>query len=518
MTVKAALLGAAVALTPLLAAPCGAQNTASLPSGLGVSDQELQSAITVAQQAIGGGDCNGLLAALDPLVPRMADSPQRTVVQRMRIACLGAVGRTADLPVVQRELSKSLPRDGLVKAFGALIAADENRFVDAANQISDIADSSPDALQILTGTAIRAISARLTEQKSFDVRGRMLISLARADWQPADLPELRASFAEGAINALITQDRTPEAEALLERIEQPESLAGMAIDRHFVNLWPAIEGLLGPSSGTAVDDFARSRLAIYAESDQSASALSDAANAMLLLHRYQDVVDLTNDVRIAPGMSRDDVQSILYRARALAMLGHRGDAEKTLAGFLAVDPHSAPDISTGLVTYAEFLDEGGREQEALGAVRATREKTADILSDYGKRWIDRTEVCALSALGRIAEATTALAALNKVSSQNEPATIEAMLCMKRDDDAARLLTKAVADEDAAGNLLLQFQPAASTFAPMPSRLRELWIAFGTRPDVKAVFERHGRILPRTLWPQPTPREIPRRARGGSDLT
>lgn len=519
MRLKVALLGAAIALLPLPTAAALAQTAPGIVDNTsGVPIQELEAAMTVAQQSIGRGDCNALLAALDPLVPRMAESPQRTIVQRMRMPCLGAVGRTADLPGVQRELAKAMPRDGLVKAFGVLIAADENRFVDAADQISVLADSSPDALQIITGTAVRAISAKLTEQKAIAARGRMLISLAKADWQPADQPDLRASFAAGAIEALVTQDRTPEAETLLERIEQPESLASMAVDRHFIKLWPAIEGLLGPASGTAVDQFARNRLAVYAESDQSPAALSDAANAMLLLHRYQDVLDLTKDVKIAPGIGRDDVQTILYRARALTVLGRRDDAAALLSGFMKVDPRTAPDISTGLVTYAEFLDEAGREEEALAVVRATRQNAAEVLSDYGKRWIDRTEVCALSALGRTAEATTALAALTKLSSQNEPAVIEAMLCAKRDAEAAQLATKAFADEDVASNLLLQFQPAGSTFAPMPSRLRNLWLAFLARPDVKAAFDRHGRVLPRDYWPDAKPRAIPRRSARGSDLT
>jgi len=516
MRLDGALLAAAMLVVPVGIAR--AQQTSPAVSGPGVSEQELQAAMISAQDAIGRQDCAGVLAALDPLVPRLAETPQRTAIQRFRITCLAAVGRTADLPAVQRELAKAMPRDGLVRAFGALIAADENRFVDAADQISALAASSPDALQILTGTAVRAIAVRLSDEKAFDARGRMLVALAQADWQPADQPDLRASFAEGAIDALVKQGRAAEAEALLDRIEQPESLAEMAVDRNFSKLWPAIESLMGPGSGTAVDQFARSRLAIYGQNDRSDLALRDAANAMLLLHRYQDVVDMTDSVQIATGMSREAVYTTLYRARALTVLGRRSDAAKLLSGFLKIDPTATPEVSTALVSYAEFLDEGGQEEEALQAVRATRQGSVPILSDYGMRWIDRTEVCALSALGRTAEANKALDSLALLASQNEPAVIEAMLCARRDAEAAKLTTKAFANEDVSDNLLQQFQPAASTFAPMPSRLRDLWSAFLARPEIKAAFEQHGRILPRIYWPQAKPREIPRRPAGGSNLT
>ena len=211
MRLDGALLAAAMLVVPVGIAR--AQQTSPAVSGPGVSEQELQAAMISAQDAIGRQDCAGVLAALDPLVPRLAETPQRTAIQRFRITCLAAVGRTADLPAVQRELAKAMPRDGLVRAFGALIAADENRFVDAADQISALAASSPDALQILTGTAVRAIAVRLSDEKAFDARGRMLVALAQADWQPADQPDLRASFAEGAIDALVKQGRAAEAEA-----------------------------------------------------------------------------------------------------------------------------------------------------------------------------------------------------------------------------------------------------------------------------------------------------------------
>ncbi|WP_340313112.1 hypothetical protein [Rhizorhabdus argentea] len=503
-----AALASLIALTLIAGAPLRAE----------IAEPDVELAIGKAQQAAGREDCAGVLGALDPVVEGLAAGPQRNVIQRMRLVCLSEQGRLADLPLVQRELAASMPRDGVVKAFGVLIAADENRFADAADQIATLAETSPRALNVLSGAAVRAISMRLAEDHARDVRGRMLIALARADWEPADIPELRVGFAEGAIEALIDQGEPAEAEGLLERIEQPEQLSAMAVDRHFAKLWPALETRLGPASATSVERFARAKLSAYGDSPGSEVALRDAADAMLLLGRYQDVVDLTQDVRVVDGMSREAVRTVLYRARALAALRRNDEVDRLLAPFLALDIQSAPAASTALVSYAEFLDEAGRAAKALVVTREARSKSGDMLTDLGKRWLDRTEVCTLAALGRTAEAASAMDALKRLSSQNPSATIEALLCAGRDSEASQLTIKAFDDSDAANDLLVQFQPAGSVLAPTPSRLRALWTSFLARPEVKAAFDRKGRILPRVLWPDPKPRAIPRRPANGAALT
>ena len=479
---------------------------------------DVPAAMGKAQEAVARSDCAGVLAALDPVVAGLVEGLERTAVQRMRLVCLGSEGRTADLSVVQRELMQAIPRDGLVRAFGALIAADENRFADAAEQIAALADTSPKALDILTGASVRAISMRLEEDKAREARDRMLIALARADWEPSDIPELRIGFAEGAIGALIDKGDTVEAEGLLERIDQPELLSAMVIDRHYAKLWPALEARLGPASGTSVDRFARDRLALYGNAPGSEVALRDAVNAMLLLGRYQDVLDLSGDVRITEGMSRDAVRTLLYRARALAALRRNDEADALLGGFKGLDLHRVPTASTALVSYAEFLDEIGRPAKALTVARDTLNSADGLLTDLGKRWLDRTEVCSLMALGRTAEANSAMDRLKGLADQNQPAAIEALLCARRIAEASQITVKAFQDDDVAGDLLLQFQPTGALWAPTPSRLRDLWTGFIARPEIKAAFDRKGRILPRIFWPGAGQRSIPRQPRNGAALT
>jgi hypothetical protein len=483
-----------------------------------VDDAAVTAALGKAHDAAEHEDCAGVLQALDPLVPGLSKGPQRILVQRMRLVCLGVEGRAGELPAVQQELAQAMPRDGMVKAFGVLIAADQNRFVDAANQLAALADTSPGSLNVLTGAAVRAITMKLVEDHDHEAHARMVIALARADWEPEDLPDLRIGFAEDAIGALIDQGDASEAEGLLDRIDQPELLAEMMTDRHYTKLWPALGERLGPAGTTSVDQFAVDRFAALSAAPDSETAVRDAANAMLLLGRYPDVLDLTDTIPVVDGMSSDAVRALLFRARALAAMRRNGEVDRLFARFMALDPRKSPTVTTALVSYAEFLDEIGQPVRALAVAREARAKAGDLLTDLGKLWLDRTEICTLSTLGRTVEANAAITAIKAHSDQNQAAAIEALLCAKRAAEASRIALKAFADEDAAGDLLEQFQPTASLWGAAPSRLRDLWTGFLARPEIKAAFERRGRILPRNYWPDPKPRAIPHHTASGENLT
>ena len=473
------------------------------------------SALATAQAAASREDCSAVLSALDPILPGLSDPPTRNVAQRMRLICLARVGRVAELAPVQAELAKALPRDGLVRAFGALIAADENRFPDAAEQIALLAETSPDMLEMITGATVREIASRLSEAKQTLPRDRMLIALSQAAWAPADAPDLGTSVAESAIEALLHRGDAAGAEGLVDRIEAPNTLSAMLVDRQYAPIWPAVERKLGPAGTLAIDSFAREKLAGYADTPDSRVARRDAAHAMMWLGRPQDVIDLTEGIGIASGMSSDEIDMLVLRARALALLRRNDAASDLLAGFLSLDLRANPEATIALISYAEFLDETGRAAKALEIARAVEVKGQGVFSDFGMRWIERTEVCALSALGRPAEAGVALARLVPNANQNPAAAIEALLCAKRDAEASKLAVEALADRDQGSEILYQFQPPASLWGATSSRLRNLWIAFLARPEIRNAFERRGRILPRDYWPGKEPRDIPRRATGSS---
>jgi tetratricopeptide (TPR) repeat protein len=501
VAVTAAL--ALLAATSALAAPSRLQPRAPVPAA------EMQAAMASAVARLQREDCPGALAILDPLLSRL-DGAARNPVQLLRIPCLGSVGRGDEVAGAWRELAASQPDDPAVRAIGVIVAMQERDFPAAAQRLTVLAEQSPQGLRTINSAVARGVMQYLTERQDFAARKRLFVALARADWQPADRPEMRDSFAQGAIEALLADGQVAEAEAILPRVTMPELLASMAMERLYEPLWPAIEARMGPHGGTAVDRFALSRLETFTRTEGDERARRDAARAFIMLGRFPEAIEVAEKVAIADGMSEDAAATVRYRAQALTAEGHRDRAVALMQPFTALDIGKTPAAVSGLVSLAELLDEAGRPDEALAVARSAQARSGDAISKWGRAWLRRTEVCALSTLGRAADAGKVADDLVANAGDNQAATVEALLCAKRGDDAARVAIVALATQEGASALADQFQPADALWASAPSRLRALWGEFLKRPDVKAAFDRRARILPRTLWPQREPRPIPRR--------
>ncbi|MFZ5704286.1 MAG: hypothetical protein ACOY5R_03375 [Pseudomonadota bacterium] len=483
-----------------------------LAEPVATSKADLAAALVGAREAASREDCKGVLAILDPVAANFTGD-DRKMVQRMRLLCLAREARFLEMAAVQRELAEASPRDGLVLAYGVIVAAGENRFRDAADQLARLARQTPGSLDVLTGSGVREIARRLGSDRSPEAqtaRGDMVIALAQANWEPADVPDLGTALAGEAVGTLVKANRIDEADALLDRIDDPETLSSLLIDRDYAPLWPSVERRLGPSGKIALEGYALEKLADYGDMQDSEPALRDAANALLLLGRAKEAADLTARSEIAEGMSEQRMEIAMLHGRALALTGREAEAADYMSTLLTLDLVKTPDAGPALITYAEYLDEIGRPAQALVIARAIQVKGKGILSDFAMRWIDRSEVCALGALGRGAEAAGPIERLKSLAWQNHAATIEALLCLKRDAEAAQLAVKGLADDQVAGELIVQFQPTGALWAAPPSRLRDLWAGLLARPDVRAAFEKRGRIAPKTYWPSREPQPIPRR--------
>jgi tetratricopeptide (TPR) repeat protein len=480
------------------------------PVPAGASDGDIRSTIAAAIAAGRAEDCPGALRLLDPIVPRLDAGAERNAVQRLRLVCLAPVGRANELGPVQRELAAAMPRDGLVRSYGVIIAASEGRFADAAETLAGIAEDDPQSLVMVSGGSWRGIAQKLTEERRFDLRDRVFVALARADWQPADQPDMRDGLAQGAIQALLARGEADEASALLFRVEMPELLASMASERLYQPLWPAIEARMGPHSVRAVDCFAAARLEDFARNPDNDRVRRDAIRAFILLGRFTEAAEAAAAIPIVEGMGEDDVTSVRYQAQALAALGRRSEAVARMRGFARLDPKKTPDAAAGLVGLAELLDENAQPEEALAVARGALTRGKDALSPWGRGWLRRTEACALSALGRPLEAQAAGDLLRSTAGDNPAAAIEGLLCLQRSDEAASIAIKTLETSEGASSIADQFQPDGAIWAPAESRLRGLWAAFLKRRDVRAAFDRRARILPIALWPERGARPIPRK--------
>jgi hypothetical protein len=454
------------------------------------------------------GDCRSVLSLLDPVVvgagaPR--GSASRFSAQLLRMPCLAAVGRGAEIAPVLAELKTQAPSNPLVQGFQVFVDADAGHFADAADGLAAIADARSRALALMPGDLWRALAQKLTLAGDIQRRDRVALALALADWAPSDRPELPETLATDAVGTLLDQQAVDDARQLLSRVHRPDYLWEMAIQRRYAALWPDLEAKIGAEGGRAIDTFARSSLDAYADAPQDPQTTLNASRAFLFLGRFDDVSSTTAAIKVVPGMSEQQVNAVLTEATALAAAGHRDQALARLRPFESLDFSATPEAAGALIALAELLDDEGRFDEELTVSRAGK---ADYFSPYGLAWLGRNEVCALTGLKRVADANAAADALKAGAAYNQAAAIEGLLCAGRDDEAAAIAIVTLDTHEGADRLADQFQPDAALLPHPASRLRGLWARLLARPDVKAAFDRSARILPKIYWPATTPRALP----------
>ena len=125
-----------------------------------------------------------------------------------------------------------------------------------------------------------------------------------------------------------------------------------------------------------------------------------------------------------------------------------------------------------------------------------------MASEFGRAFVAKVRVCALSALGRKAEAEPVAAALLAKSGGNSDAVLGAQVCLGQTDAAAKTLIAQLASEDDRSDALFALQPFLLADRDTPNRARERAAlrALKARPAVKAAYLKAGRDLPPAVSP------------------
>ena len=482
--------------------------SSAAPQGIPTSGDALVAAALVRAKV---GDCKGVLALLDPFVaatPAGRGADARFSAQLLRMPCLAAVGRGADMVGVEAELKRQSPDQPQVLAYQIFIDADAGRPNDAADELAAIADKRSPALALIPGELWRVVSQQLTVSHDGARRDRTALALAQADWQPRDRPDMAEGLAADGIGALLDRGDVEDARPLLDRLTRPVALWSMAIQHRYASLWSDIEARLGPEGGIAADRYARTTLATYAENPADDRAVRDAVRAFMVLGRFEDVESTASAVSVAPGMSEEQVDTVMGHAEALSISGDQAGALARLKPFEMLDLARTPSATTPLILTAEILDDSGRFEDELVLARTVLSEKAFAFSPFGLVWIQRSETCALAGLHRETEAKTAGDRLKASAPDNQAAAVEGLLCAGRDDEAAAIAIGALATAEGTDGIVDQFQPSDAIYGHPPSRTRPMWSRLLRRADVKSAFDRSARILAKALWPAAAPRAVP----------
>ncbi|KAB7647964.1 hypothetical protein [Polymorphobacter fuscus] len=330
-------------------------------------------------------------------------------------------------------------------------------------------------------------------------------ALVAANWSPpdttiADLDWLRLRLA----TALAARDRLEDARPIVASILSPVVLVRLGIDRRFQKLWPEIEARLGPGADTADAAYVAAAKARFDAAPNSLIARLGYAEALNIASREPEamaVADVATTPEALAALTDREIWLVNLHAE---LLGDAGQVDKALARLAALNatPIAGRPGLTGTIISETLLAQSlGRPKLALELADAATSKIP-AASDFGRLYLAQARTCALADLDRKADAVTAAADILAKPDGNGEATLAALICLGRMDDAAAAIIKRLEDPADRTAMLFNLQPFLITDRPNPrdTRYRAGMRALKARGDVKAAYQKVGRDLPAAVAP------------------
>src|SRR6266480_903605 len=294
---------------------------------------------------------------------------------------------------------------------------------------------------------------------------------------------------------LLEHNRQQEAFAVAAHITDPYALVGLQADNRYKRI--AKSEFVERDILKATRKELEQRQAAARQRPRDLSRVVQVARGFMLLHRYDEVLKLTDPVlqgkqAATPESSPyEDLQRefpwiLNVRARALSALGRY---DETVALLRRACQESSEDLVSHSLNLASFLAALNRPQEALAAI-----PPLEHASVYGHAVAAWVRVVVASELDDAAGLEAALDDL-RAHARDYPGTREsALIIAGREDEAAATLVARLSDPDLRTDALVELQDYADN--PAPARAigwRERQKAVRSRPEIRQAVGAYGRI-------------------------
>lgn len=436
------------------------------------------------------------------------DNPQgQAVAYELRAAALLGLKRDGEARnLIQRadELAPQSPGPARTLFFSTLLA---QRFDFAADTIDKLLARYPDEVLDIDRDLISFFLRN--EPKGQDKRNDdRRVALARIGYGG----DLRGDyFAARGVNILLERGDTAGAMALLPRIDDPELIENMLIQKRYSALWPRLGELSGPhltkvrASNVAAAEHALS------EKPEDHELLQGYANALRDAGRIDDAIALRSKLpeTQADMGSADEQMGWAVNNVALAF-AHARRIDEADRLFEALNHAQIKDGGwrvSMIINRLEVLVSSGRFDKAATLLVETEASAKNDGSDYARQLVRRLQYCTLSRLGKKDEAAKVRPAMLEHAKDAFEPTISGLLCAGDTDEAERMALRALSDPtmDKADRSSFEedfvhaLQPVALT-SDDPSVWDNAWRALRQRPAIAKEYERLGRDLPEELLP------------------
>ena len=486
-----------------LLAPLAALLIAAAPTGMAAPPAR-EEQLAQAAALVDAGKAAEALAILDRLLASSDLPADRGQVEGLRSFALARAGKFAESRAAIEFAADAAITPSLLLLRQLFVLRAITDDVPAAGQaLQLIAATDPKWLAELPTELVNAV---MVDTKDDDRKFDLALTLVTAGYAPADQTvgdsdALRMTV----ITGLAKRGRLDEAQPVVAALVNTVSIVRLAIDRRFQSLWPSLETRLGAGADAADAAFIAAAERALAKAPQSIIARAGLAEALNIASKEPEALARIADIGETPEalarMSERELWAINLKAGLLADAGRSDAALAALDAAAALPAETHPQVAAFRIIAADMAEEAGRHDEALKRVAAIDSKG---LNPFGLQALAGIRVCALARSGRMAEATTAAAALPAgwTSDGNNRAVQAGLACAGRLDAAAAVLIKRLEHDDSRDDVLFELQPfLINDRANAPDRATKASLRLlKARPDVKAAFTRLGRDLPAAISP------------------
>lgn len=499
--VRAALVGLAAA--GALAAAAGGRQ-ADAESGDAFEPNELERVARAIDDARAGA-CDDALAPLASFSqrPEFDELPVdlRLPVLYALLECQAAAQLLNDAFSTASEVW-SLDGNPQTLSYRLNIATEVEDPTQVAVDLITAVEARPELLSELTLDAIDRLTYGLDRAGAGAVELQVLtLLLEQSDWKPPDtvMPIPPALHFFRSVRLIEAGDLEEARESLL-KAKGARLMIDVLSDKRFEPLWDDYVSAHGEDALAAAEAEVAASAELMQRFGGHLEPVVAHMQALRLAGRADEAVAIGQ--RLRPDLLGDAIRfrdQAEWGPRLLNELGYAlddaGDVvqSRIVLRAAAAQPENGVDNVSQAINAALSLVREGRGAEA---VRALERVNIDNTAGFGRMFLLEVRSCGAALTGDAETADALLAEMLPRWRDNSYATLSALLCRQRLDDAAAITIEQLEDPSERQSALRELQ----IYAPPPSEteyertIRGRFDALGARPDVLEAVERYGRIL------------------------
>lgn len=457
------------------------------------------SEFALATQELQSGKPQLALKRLDALRKLAKQAQQIGAVESLRSVALLFANRDADATVAVTAAEAALGSpDPLVYFFS--ISAQTDRFEPTAAVLDRLISAYPDVARTLEAEQLYGFLRRL--RTADDRRAdEYFMRLAGIGWG-GERTGYRDGMALSATRIALKRGRFEDAEAFSTRIIARNWLVRLLTERSFEDLWPKLEARVGDHMEQPLAEAVIVAERRMAERTESIEARQDLVAAYRNAGRLKDAervaAEFARTADSFTSMTEEGGWLIDSHATLLLRLGKPAESDARYASLRQIAIADAPWLINMIINRAEYLTRTKRDTAAWPLIEEAETLSKTYGSPYARQLVRRMKAC-VAFRTRRSEAPALVKAVLDNAGDAEAATVEGLMCLDQQDEAARRAIVLLADDRKRSSIVESLLPDdLADGDPSGWGATELL----QRPDVKVAFDKVARLLPARFAPPP----------------